>query len=138
MAQDKRQVEAITGRDVDFAQWYTDVCKKAELIDYSAVKGLFKEIAATTVFRLLIAPVIGLGTAIALTRAGILHCGLNEYPAMVALFGSPAAVASAIMATEMGGDEQLATQIVVWTSLLSIVTLFLIICVMMALGYLAV
>ena len=34
MAQDKRQVDAITARDVDFAQWYTDVCKKAELIDY--------------------------------------------------------------------------------------------------------
>lgn len=31
--------ESITGRDVDFAQWYTDVCKKAELMDYSTVKG---------------------------------------------------------------------------------------------------
>ncbi len=31
--------EAITKRDVDFAQWYTDVCKKAELMDYSSVKG---------------------------------------------------------------------------------------------------
>ncbi len=41
MAQDKRQVEAITPRDVDFAQWYTDVCKKAELIDYSSIKGMF-------------------------------------------------------------------------------------------------
>ena len=41
MAQDKRQVDAITARDVDFAQWYTDVCKKAELIDYTSVKGLF-------------------------------------------------------------------------------------------------
>jgi prolyl-tRNA synthetase len=30
---------AITARDVDFAQWYTDVCKKAELMDYSSVKG---------------------------------------------------------------------------------------------------
>ena len=29
----------ITSRDVDFAKWYTDVCKKAELIDYSSVKG---------------------------------------------------------------------------------------------------
>ena len=38
MAQDKRQVDAITARDVDFAQWYTDVCKKAELIDYTSVK----------------------------------------------------------------------------------------------------
>ena len=41
MAQDKRQVDAITSRDVDFAQWYTDVCKKAELIDYTSIKGMF-------------------------------------------------------------------------------------------------
>ena len=41
MAKDKKQVEAITSRDVDFAQWFTDVCTKAELIDYSSVKGLF-------------------------------------------------------------------------------------------------
>ena len=40
MAQDKK-VEAITARDVDFAQWYTDVCKKAELIDYTSIKGMF-------------------------------------------------------------------------------------------------
>ncbi|MCQ2795161.1 MAG: proline--tRNA ligase [Bacilli bacterium] len=31
--------EKITGRDVNFAQWYTDVCKKAELMDYSSTKG---------------------------------------------------------------------------------------------------
>ena len=33
------ELKEITSRDVDFAQWYTDVCKKAELIDYSSVKG---------------------------------------------------------------------------------------------------
>lgn len=32
-------VEAITSRDEDFAQWYTDIVKKADLIDYSSVKG---------------------------------------------------------------------------------------------------
>lgn len=31
--------DAITPRDVDFAKWYTDVCRKAELMDYSSVKG---------------------------------------------------------------------------------------------------
>lgn len=31
--------EAITSRQTDFAQWYTDVCKKAELMDYSSIKG---------------------------------------------------------------------------------------------------
>lgn len=39
MAKDKKLVEAITSMDVDFAQWYTDVVKKAELIAYSSVKG---------------------------------------------------------------------------------------------------
>ncbi|MCI8483353.1 MAG: proline--tRNA ligase [Lachnospiraceae bacterium] len=39
MAKDKKLVEAITSMDEDFAQWYTDVVKKAELIDYSSVKG---------------------------------------------------------------------------------------------------
>ncbi|MBQ9468552.1 MAG: proline--tRNA ligase [Clostridia bacterium] len=38
MAKEK-MVEQITGMDVDFAQWYTDVVKKAELADYSGVKG---------------------------------------------------------------------------------------------------
>ena len=41
MAKDQRQVESITNMDVDFAQWYTDVCTKAELIDYTSVKGMF-------------------------------------------------------------------------------------------------
>ena len=31
--------ESITRQEDDFAQWYTDVCKKAELMDYSSVKG---------------------------------------------------------------------------------------------------
>ena len=39
MAKEKKMVEAITSMDVDFAQWYTDIVKKAELIDYSSVKG---------------------------------------------------------------------------------------------------
>ncbi len=39
MAQDKKLVEAITSMEVDFAQWYTDVVKKAELIEYSSVRG---------------------------------------------------------------------------------------------------
>lgn len=34
-----KQVKEITSRDVDFAQWYTDVVKKADLVDYSSVKG---------------------------------------------------------------------------------------------------
>jgi prolyl-tRNA synthetase len=39
MADNVKKVEAITAMDQDFTQWYTDVVLKAELIDYSAVKG---------------------------------------------------------------------------------------------------
>ncbi|MDF2540935.1 MAG: prolyl-tRNA synthetase [Herbinix sp.] len=39
MAQEKKLVEAITSMETDFAQWYTDVVKKAELIEYSSVRG---------------------------------------------------------------------------------------------------
>ena len=39
MADNKKMVEAITSMDEDFAQWYTDVVKKAELCDYASVKG---------------------------------------------------------------------------------------------------
>ncbi|MCQ2438276.1 MAG: proline--tRNA ligase [Oscillospiraceae bacterium] len=40
MAKEKK-VEQITDMEVDFTQWFTDVCIKAELVDYSGVKGLF-------------------------------------------------------------------------------------------------
>ncbi len=39
MANEKKMVEAITPMDEDFAQWYTDVVLKAELVDYSSTKG---------------------------------------------------------------------------------------------------
>ena len=39
MAKEKKLVEAITPMGEDFAQWYTDVVKKAELVEYSSVRG---------------------------------------------------------------------------------------------------
>ena len=38
MAKDKK-VELITNLEDDFAQWYTDICRKAELVEYASVKG---------------------------------------------------------------------------------------------------
>lgn len=104
---------------------------------FSAVKGLFKEIAAGTLWRLVLAPAIGLVSAVLLsTYTNILSCGPGEYAMMIALFGSPLAVSSAVMAISMKNDEQLATQLVVWTSIGSILTIFLQVCILMALGYL--
>ena len=39
MAKEKKLVEAVTSMEEDFTQWYTDVVKKAELMDYSSIKG---------------------------------------------------------------------------------------------------
>ncbi len=39
MADQKKMVEEITSMEEDFAKWYTDICKKAELVEYTSVKG---------------------------------------------------------------------------------------------------
>lgn len=101
---------------------------------FSAVKELKKEIIISVACRLILAPVIGICGAWLMAKMGLVHCGPAEYPALVALFASPVAVSSAIMATQMKNDEQLATQLVVWTTLLSAVTIFAIVCILMALG----
>ncbi len=106
--------------------------------EFSAIKGMFDKIVLGTAWRIILAPVIGIGAAILLSRIGVFSFGENEYPAMIALFGSPAAVSSAIMAKEMGNDGQLAGQLVVWTSVGSVATLFVIICLLMNMGLLCV
>lgn len=107
--------------------------------EFTAVKGLRKEIVAGTVWRIILAPLLGIGGALLLSRyTDLLTCGSGEIPALIALFGSPVAVSSAIMAGEMRNDEQLATQLVVWTSLCSIVTIFLQVCLLMGMGFLVI
>lgn len=104
---------------------------------FSAVKGMLREILAGTFGRILMAPVIGIGGAILLSQCtDLLTCGVNEYAVLLGLFGSPSAISGAVMAGQMGGDEQLATQIVVWSSLGSIFTVFLLSCILMAMGLL--
>jgi len=93
--------------------------------EFKAVKGMTKEIVVGTVWRVLLAPLIGIGVAVLLsTYTDLFTFGAEVYPTLIALFGTPVAVSSAIMAGEMKNDEQLATQLVVWTSLCSIITIF--------------
>ena len=107
--------------------------------EFSAVKGMSKEIIVGTVFRTVITPLIGVGCAVLLSEfTTLVDFGQTEYPALIALFGTPVAVSSAIMAGEMGNDEQLAGQLVVWTSICSIVTLFAQVLLLMSFGLLAV
>ena len=105
---------------------------------FSAIEDMRKELITGSLCRLILAPIAGLGLAIFLNAKGIIHCGAAEFPALIALLGSPVAVGSETMADQMGNDGQLATQLVVWTSIFSIATLFLTSCIMMLLGYLPV
>ena len=93
--------------------------------DFAAVKSLKKQIAIGTVARVVVTPAIALGVAIVLsTYTNLFHFSPEVYPALIALFGSPVAVSSAIMAQEMDNDGVLAGQLVVWTSIISIFTIF--------------
>lgn len=105
--------------------------------EFSAVKGMFREIAVGTFSRIVLAPLLGIGLAVIISNyTNLLSCGASEYPALIAVFGSPVAVSSAVMAAGMKNDGQLAAQLVVWTSLFSIFTIFITICIMMPFGLL--
>lgn len=105
--------------------------------EFSALKGMTKEIIVGTVWRIVIAPLIGIGVAVLLSNfTNLFTFGPEVYPTLIALFGTPVAVSSAIMAGEMNNDEQLATQLVVWTSIGSIITIFATVFLLMSFGLL--
>lgn len=104
---------------------------------FEEVRGLAKDIAFGTVWRVVLTPAIALSIAVVLSNhTGLFHFTNAEYPAFVALFGSPVAVASAIMAGEMNGDAELARQLVVWTSICSMFTIFITVVIMRGTGVL--
>jgi len=96
--------------------------------DFKAVGNLKKEIIIGTAMRVVMAPLIGLGGAIILSEfTGLFSFTATEYPAFISLFATPTAVSSAVMVGEIGGDEQLAGQLVVWTSVVSMLTIYAIV-----------
>lgn len=104
--------------------------------ELSHIKGLRKQIILGVSGRLLFAPLLGVGGAVLLQQLGILHFDSGIFAALIALFATPVAVASAIMAEEMDNDGALAGQLVVWTTLLSAVVIFLTIVLVRGLGLL--
>lgn len=92
---------------------------------FSAVRTMKKQIVIGVIGRVLFAPVLAFGCAFLLDRLGVITMGAPEYAAFFAVFASPVAVSSAIMAREMGNDDTLAGQLVVWTSIASVFTIFL-------------
>jgi hypothetical protein len=97
--------------------------------EFRAVKKLIKQLSVAVTFRLFITP------AIFLVIAYFLHFNsATEFAILIALFATPTAVSSAPMAGQMGQDEELAGQIVVWTSALSSFSLFIIIIICKSIG----
>jgi hypothetical protein len=101
---------------------------------FSAVRSLARDIAYGTIWRLVITPFSAIAIIALLSNAGILNADSTCYPSLVALFGSPVAVSSAIMAEAMDCHGELARQLVVWTSLFSIITIFIAIVLLRSFG----
>lgn len=100
--------------------------------EFSAVKRLRREIIFGTAMRNIAVPVLGL-TAAYLLAAPLGFSG-EHFAAFVGVFATPVAVSSAVMAKEMGGDDELAGQLVVWTSVISAVTIFIYVTMLKMLG----
>lgn len=90
--------------------------------EFSAIASMRREIIVGTLARIVIVPLVGLGVAFLFFR-DIFDGAV--FAAFVALFATPVAVSSVPMAQEMDSDASLAGQLVVWTTLLSALTVFL-------------
>jgi predicted permease len=105
--------------------------------NFSQTKGMFKQVVAGTVGRTVIVPLIIITSAVLLSKyTTFFNFDNTVYPAFIALFASPVAVSSAIMASQMDNDGELAGQYVVWTSVVSIVTIFIIVVILRSIGLL--
>lgn len=97
--------------------------------EFSAVKELWPQLTVSVTLRLIITPALFLVIFYFLG-----YKDATSFAILIALFATPIAVSSAPMAAQMGQDERLAGQIVVWTSALSAISLFVIIIVCSSIG----
>ena len=91
--------------------------------EFSAVASLRREIIFGTLARTVLVPLIGIGLAYLLFRNEFSGA---HFATFVAVFATPVAISSVPMAQEMEADAVLAGQLVVWTTIVSALTVFLI------------
>ena len=97
--------------------------------EFSAAPGLYREITFACIARCFAVPFVGLAAAY------LLGCFNGaQFAALIAMLATPVAVSSVPMAQESGADSDLAGQIVVWTTILSSITLFVSTYLLKALG----
>ena len=111
------------------------ICLGANL-KISEAGDYMKELAGGIFLRLVSAPAIGFTIVYLADRAGVISVTPPIVAMLICVLGSPLATATAIMAKEMDADASLAGQLVVWTSVLSMGTLFIIVGLMRSIGWL--
>ncbi len=94
-------------------------------LDLGAVGSILPQLSLGIALKLAVSPLLVIGTA--LLFRGPLGLTPVELPSVITISATPIAVSSAVMVQELGGDDQLASQMVVWTTLLSAVTIFCIV-----------
>ena len=88
------------------------------MLDFSKVSVNFKNLLITVAGKLIGMPLIFI------TLAVYLGFRTHEIVALIALYGSPTAVISAVMAEQLGCDHELAAQVVIFSTVMSCVTIF--------------
>ena len=113
-------------------QWLAQTTSPIALIvlggsfEFYVIKDLSKQIFIGTITRAIISPLIVLGLAVIIDDySDFFNFNYLVYPALISLFASPTAITGAVMAKEMDNDYDLANQCVVWTTLVSIFSIFL-------------
>ena len=96
-------------------------------LELKEIEDYRRELISGVLVRLAAGPLIGFAMLFLAVRLGLLVITPVETAVFVALFASPQAVSSTVMSTEMGGDGHLAGQIVVWSSILGMFSLFVIV-----------
>lgn len=106
------------------------------LFDFRCLRGHSKELVLGTMLRTVLSPLLALGSAVALAALGVLEIQPAEYACLIAIFASPMATITGIMAAQMGNDDVFADQLVVSTTVVSAFTIFAIVCILRAAGLL--
>lgn len=97
--------------------------------EFSAIPTMKKEIISAVSVRCVVSPIIGL--LLAFLVGGFSGA---EFAAFVSVFGTSVAVSTVPMAQEMDSDAELAGQLVVWTTVISAITLFVFIYLLRVIG----
>jgi predicted permease len=130
-------------RDIPFIyQVIETLAKTASPIALLALGGQFefahiarakKAIFTSILFRNFIIPFTMLGITILMLERNENYQHL--FPTIIALYGSPVAVSSVVMAQNLGGDHEVASQLVLWTTVVSSITIFSMISMLRFLQY---